>query len=433
MAKEGTEAKELSPEEQWDALATTGENPMIKAKDADSESEEEQEEESEEEESEEKKDDKKKNDSEEEEEEESEESEEESEEEESEEEEEESEEKEDKSKDKPSDIDAEIGKLYSEKYSISNQKELEEVLSNVDDVLALNEDLLKENEELKKAPKEPEFANEAQKSAFNFIKDLNPENYQAGLESWAKIVSMNPDKMDNRLLLEELYVQKHPKLSRDDAQFKFNEIYEKKYKVNKEDFEDDAAYQRAKRSADIDLKNDVEEAKEWFDTKKKELAFKPSEKKNEQEKPEPPAAVKKSIKENLSESEKYFTGLKGVTFFPDDKNEDDKFDLALSASEVKEVKKMVDGWMSNPANYNEKGELPVIDDVEKAVQRAVGLLYQDRIISTLYDHAKQVVSAKRVEELSSKHPKRKSKTGTASVKNLSVDDQFAMHAQKKAS
>lgn len=397
-----------------------------KAKSLKSETEEEEEEE-EKSDKEEEKDDSKKSESEEEEEKRDDKSEEE-EEEKSDKEEEEKKESTEKKEESPLDIDTEIKNRFGEEYEINSIEELEQILENTQKLLDENEEL-KEKVEAAAQPREPEFANEAQKSAFNFIKNYDPEQQGDALESWAKLVKMDVDKADPRMVLEEHFVQAHPELTRQQAMRKFSRDYERKYVPKQEDFDDDNKFAVAKEDADIDLTADVAAAKKALKAKQKEIQYTPTDKK-EDSTPKKNEDVERSIERYAKEFDEYQKDFDSIIFAPSDK-EDDNFQAKFTKDQVKAIKTLTKTWVSNPANYDEKGKLRYELNPEEATKKAAFTLFGDEMFAKMWEHAVQALSIKRADEIGRKKPDRESKVSTASAKELSVDDQWGLHAQRK--
>lgn len=335
---------------------------------------------------------------------------------------------EEESQDTP-DIDSQIKEWYGEDYEITSRQELDEVLEATEKVLEENDRLKAELESAGKA-KEPEFASDAQKKAYEFIKNYDPEQHSDALETWARVVRMDTEKADGKAILRENYVLSKPEMNRQDAIEKFERDYARKYQPKKEKFDSDEEYEEAKKDAEIDLKADIASARKAIKDKQKDFKYTPTEKEKETKEPEIPQEVQTSIAKNVKNLEDYHKDFTEIIYIPEDKDEY-KFPIKFTKDQISQIKNVAKNWVSNPLNYDKTGKLAIDWDQEEATTRAAELLFGKAIKTKLWEHAKQVFSTKRAEEISTMKPDRVSKVTNATVKEKSEDEQWDAHIANK--
>lgn len=325
------------------------------------------------------------------------------------------------------DLDEQIKSRYFEKYEIESLKDLDEILEVTDKITEENDRLKEELEAAKKA--EPAFANEAQKKAYEFIKDFDPSVQGEALKTWANVVSMDIDRADGKAILRENFILSRPELSRQDAEAKFERDFIRKYVPKMEKYDSDEEYEEAKKDAEIDLKADVAAARKALKEKQKEFQYKPADKEPEKKAPEVPAEISAAIKTNVAEMEAYQSKLTELVVSPTGKKED-AFPVKFKKEEWKAINAVTKSWVSNPGSYDKKGELLQKWTPDQATERAALLLYGDDILKKLYEHAKTVVAKQRVEEIAKVKPDRESKVSSATAPEPSEDEQWAAHIEK---
>lgn len=325
------------------------------------------------------------------------------------------------------DLDEQIKSRYFEKYEIESLKDLDEILEVTDKITEENDRLKEELEAAKKA--EPAFANEAQKKAYEFIKDFDPSVQGEALKTWANVVSMDIENADGKAVLRENFILSRPELSRQDAEAKFERDFIRKYVPKMEKYDSDEEYEEAKKDAEIDLKADVAAARKALKEKQKEFQYKPADKEPEKKAPEVPAEISAAIKTNVAEMEAYQSKLTELVVSPTGKKED-AFPVKFKKEEWKAINAVTKSWVSNPGSYDKKGELLQKWTPDQATERAALLLYGDDILKKLYEHAKTVVAKQRVEEIAKVKPDRESKVSSATAPEPSEDEQWAAHIEK---
>ncbi len=173
------------------------------------------------------------------------------------------------------------------------------------------------------------------------------------------------------------------------------------------------------------MKDDVQKAKEFLKKQQEQFKTKPQ----AEDKAVENIAVKRMIEQNSSEIDKFeFTSL---DFSPDDDKEND-FSYKLTKDQVAAIKEGLKTWVSNPASYGQKGELPGWNNVEENSVQVAFMLFGADIVQKNYEHALQLASITRAEEIATKKPDRKSKANVDNpAKNLSEEKQWDMAIAKK--
>jgi hypothetical protein len=329
----------------------------------------------------------------------------------------------DKKKDDKSDEEEVIGEdefikeRYNEKYKIDSAEKLDEHLELIP-VMA---------EKIKKLEAEaskPKFETEEHEKLFNFIKDMGYDStkFPEAIQTYARVISMDVEKADPRILLEEEYILTHTEFTREEAQRKFNKIYTQKYgPLDQKDFESEEAFKEAEEDRKLDLKGDKAKAAKFLAEKQKEFKANPI--KKEVEEPQENELISKAIAKSAKEFGAHLGKFKELVFSPTD-SEDDDFPVKFEEAELTQIRAVVDKWVKNPASYDKDGKLLFSSDPEEMTKRAAFMLFGESIIAKNYEHAQKITAAARIEDLAKVSPDRKSKTGSSVPAALSEDEQL---------
>src|SRR6185369_8554927 len=290
--------------------------------------------------------------------------------------------------------------------------------------------LIKKVAELEKAaPKEPVFKSEQQKLVYEALKDYDPARLQDGLQMMASLISIDVNKTDPKLILEQEFIMQHPELSIDESRRKFNRRFESKYIVKEEDFESIEAYKDKKEDLESDLKIDASKAKKFIEEKQQE--FKTI---SEEEKPKPeevPQEVVSSIASNTKSFNEHLDGLDNLVFEldVDPKN---PFIYKFNKDKLGKIKVVAEGYLSNPRSYDEKGNLVGGFDPEQKFQQAAFALFGAEMVEEALKSARSRAHILKAEDIGKKKPDRKPKS-SGDIQDESIDAQTdRMMAKKKA-
>lgn len=328
---------------------------------------------------------------------------------------------------KPVSIDDYLKGKYAD-MDIKSEEDLDGVLESMDVLVKRNEEL---EEELKTAKTDkPKFKSEAQEKLWDFVKDIDPARIGDRMQVYSRIVGMDVEKENPRLLLEEQFILDHPELPRDRALKKFNHEYNQKYgELNRDDFDNDSAYKDAKELREIDLEDDVHKAKKII--KAEQAKLKTETTTQTEDKPKENPVVAQSIKAITTELTDYVKDFSELIFSPTDKEEDD-FHFKLSKDQVKTIHNAVQVWVKNPTSYDAKGNLIGGWKIDEQIKQTAYLLYGDDIIEQNYQHALKLKDITRAEEIATKKPDRKAKVAGDDVKfSMSEEAQWEMNIKKK--
>lgn len=337
--------------------------------------------------------------------------------------------KEEPEEDKPVTIDDYLKGKYAE-MDINSEEDLDSVLESVDVLTKRNEDLEKELEAAKAGTDKPKFKSEAQEKLWDFVKDIDPARIGDRMQVYSRIVGMDVEKENPRLLLEEQFILDHPELPRDRALKKFNHEYSQKYgELNRDDFDNDAAYKDAKELREIDLEDDVNKAKKVIKAEQSKLKTETTT--QTEDKPKENPVVAQSIKAITTELTDYVKDFSELIFSPTD-NEDHDFHFKLSKDQVKTIHNAVNVWVKNPTSYDAKGNLIGGWKIDEQIKQTAYLLYGDEIIDQIVQHALKMKDITRAEEIATKKPDRKAKVAGDDVKvSMSEEAQWNMLIKKK--
>jgi hypothetical protein len=349
-------------------------------------------------------------------------------EEESDKEEEKEEEKKEEEVEEPVSVDDFLAQKYAETFQINNEEDLDAVLGTIEEIQKENDTLKAELEEAKKGSDKPKFSSEQEEKAFNFIKLFPVDKMDEGMQTFAKVITMDIAKAEPRILLEEKFILENPELTRDEALRKFNRDYNKKYVINPNDYEDENVRKEEEEDRKIDLKVDVAKAKEFLQKKQAELKSKPKEADNTEVKDN--VVVQKSIKANVSELDEYMKDFESVIFSLDDKQSED-FVYKLNKEQKKKAHEAYKAWIGNPNSYDAKGNLVGAEEVDKKILDVTYMLFGADMIEKALKHGLSKGEIKRAEQIASKKPDRIAKGGSGNLKDMSEEQQWEEIAKKK--
>lgn len=334
-----------------------------------------------------------------------------------------------KKEETPVSIDDYISGKYAKEYEIKNEEDLDEVLESMTTVLQENEDLKKQLESSKDT--KPKFKSEAQEKMWDFVKDIDPARFGDRMQSYSRIVGMDVEKENPKMLLEEQFILEHPELPRDRALKKFNFEYNQQYgELNRDNFETKEAFEDAKELREINLEDAVHKARKTIKSEQAKLKTETTTQTEEKVKENP--VVVKNVKANVSEVDDKMKGFNELIFSPTNDTKDDityKFD--------KDQKKMIHdaykAWVGNPANYNAKGEFVAGEiDFTENVKRIAYMEFGDEIFEKLLSRVTDKKHIMRAEEIAARKPDRKAKVAGDQVKgSLSEEAQWDMAIKKK--
>lgn len=342
-------------------------------------------------------------------------------------EEEEPEEEEKETEEKPDEAiepDAYIAQVYGEKYNIKTEADLTKMIDNALDVMDELQQVKAERDALKSESGKPKFTSEKQQKAFEFLSQFDIDRQGEALDTYAKLLGMDIDNTDPRLLLEEQFVHQHPEWTRQEAQRMFQKEYTKKYTLKRESFDGtDEEFKSEVEDMKIMEKGDVARAKAYL--KEQKQKYKPSEKSE----PKSNEAVSEAVKKNAKEYSAYIEKANEISF----EDGDDKYVYKLDAEEKKQVSETMLAWVNNPSSYNEKGELIGASTPEEMYHTVVGGLFLKKIINAVKTQVNNKVSTKRVEEIAEKQPKKRQSpsSGEAKTDKDNLDEQAIQLIKKR--
>lgn len=322
-----------------------------------------------------------------------------------------------------------IKEKWGEKFGLETESDVQEILDATEELTSKYSELEKENKELKS---KSTFRSEQEEKIAKFLAPYPPDKFGEGLQTSAAIMAMDPASVSERVAMEEAYILKKPHLTRDEAKEKFAEIYDTKFKINKEDFDTDEAYNKKKRSVELDLKDAVAEARQTLTQEQAKLKVAKVDKK-EDPKPEAPKEVPAEVLNIYNkEIENFLNPSNGKPFDRYEfKSEDGKevlFSMVFDKDKLKDIKEFMGWYIKNPQNYSKDGKIPNFTAQELA-KSASRMLHGDWMENQLWSAVKTVAGKMKAEQIASTSPEKKS-TGTGDIK-LNIDEQFEELAKKE--
>lgn len=324
------------------------------------------------------------------------------------------------------DTDKIIAERFGEKYGIESQAELEETIDKAVELMDRVESLEKENKTLKETSGKPKFKSKAQEKFVEFAEKTGYDPAKAGdaAMSYSKLITMDIENTDAKLLLEEKFVLERPELTREEALHLFKKKAAKLYDPKREDFEDDADFDEAVKDANIQKKSDAAQAKKWL--KKQQDEFKVIE--DISDGPKVDEAVLKSIETNEKEYDKFISSTNELILEEEDGS---SYKYAFNKDQLKNIKAVMSSWVKNPSSYDEKGNLNS-EGPEQMFKRVAASLYFDEILNALSSQMKNQVNIQRVEKIAKVQPKKtKVPGGTEKLPEPDIYTQASNLAKKR--
>jgi len=246
--------------------------------------------------------------------------------------------------------------LLKEKYGIDEAE-----LNTQKESLTKFETRVKELEEQLKKPKEPEFASEQDKKAYEFIKTYSPSMMGEALKTYSTLIDMDVTKAAEKDVLKEKYILSKPSLSRDKAGQLFESDF-KKYTLRRDDFDTDEDFNEAQNLKNIEREDDANNAREFLSKKQAEIKTKPVERKEETV-VEPKAPVE-SVRNYNSQVDAFLAGngkpFEGFTY-KDSKDESINYNVKLPAETIKKVTSLMKDHIQRADLYDDNGKIPNFD------------------------------------------------------------------------
>lgn len=323
-----------------------------------------------------------------------------------------------------------------EDFEVKSVKDLHEMLETAVETTKERDELKVKLEAAEK--KEPKYKSDAQKKVAEFLEKTgyDPDKFPEGLQTHAELMAMDLDdkSVSPKRVLEAKFVLDHPELTRDEARRKFEKSYNKKYVLNKDDFDKAEDFAEAEEDARVDQKTEVAKAIKALKKTQEEFKAEPANDKDKKDKAEAPVidpVIAKSIEQNSAALTKYLEENDQLIFSPTD-DEEDEFPYQLEDDQIKGIQAVCHSILSNPSSYDKKGKLLLGHDVEDLSRRAAHFLFFDDIQAKLYEHARTITATKRIEDLSEVKPTRKPKQTTgASNLDMSEEQQQEIMIKKK--
>lgn len=328
-----------------------------------------------------------------------------------------------------------IDDFIAEKYAaqgIKTEEELDGVLDSYGKLQTDFDVLKKENETLKATPGKPVFDSEQQEKIYNFVKDYDLDRVGEGIQTAGRLIGLNIDTAEPRILLEEKFALEHPELTREESLRMFNRDWNKTYNIKLENFDgDDEAFKEEQELLKIQQKTQVAKAKEFLSAKQKEVKAKPKEATGAPKVSDSPV-VKTSVTKNVQALEEFIPKFNSIVYSPSDNDQDD-FTVNFSKDQLKEMHGAMKDWVSNPGSYDAKGNLigESAFDPDLQIRKLAYLMYGDEIAAKIYAHAMSQADIKRADQIAKVKPNREAKTAVSKVTGVSEEKQQEMLIRRK--
>lgn len=315
------------------------------------------------------------------------------------------------------------------KYGLKTEEDVEKTIAAQRDLIDQHNQL---KTELEKVKNEPKFRTEQEKKIADFLAPYDPAKFGEGLNTVAEIMAMDPDNIAERKALEESFILKHPDLTREESKELFSEEFDKRFTINRDDFDSDEAFAKRQRIIDITKKNEVAQARKELKEKKESLKYTaPAAAASTATAPPsgPPDDVvqsyTKQVETFINPSEGKFWDK--LTYLSDDGKEV-LYNMVLDKEKQEAVKGFMTNYVKSPASYTKDGKIPNFVPQELA-KTALRIMYGDWMEEQLWKQVKVVAGKLKAEQIAGATPEKRS--GGQGDAKLSVTDQFAKLAEKE--
>jgi hypothetical protein len=273
----------------------------------------------------------------------------------------------------PQDVDTFLQEKYSD-YGIKSGKDLDAFFQKQS---AYESQIAELNAKLEDASKKANpFENDAQRKLFEFAKSFDGTNAKV-LAEFEHLQSLDVEKMSAKDALKEAYVQANKTFGRAKAEEMFDLNYEDTYDTSALDPDDDAKEIR-KRSLKLEF-DSVDAKRKLADTIK---TFKPE---ATSEKQAPINTVLEAeVQRTLKNADEVLSNFKTVDIVLD-KTGARKFTVGLSENQQNIVNQEVRNYLSNRANYDEKGNLLNGATPQSVAQFITKAAFNDLMIRKAYE------------------------------------------------
>lgn len=290
-------------------------------------------------------------------------------------------------------VDAFFKSEMADKYGIKDKDELFGILETINDLKA-------ERDQLKGRTSEPVFKNDKQKNIYNFLQEY--ENLGDGMETVARLGTIDPMNMDGNAALKEAYILENKDLTREQAGRMWDKKESKKYEntKQKEDYDDPIDFDDENEMLKIQKERDINKARRTLVQKKEELKTQATVKEVKEDPAIPPQALNRYSKE----VDRFFDTFHTLKVANDDGS--NEVSLKFSPEQLKELKNAAKVHINNPSVYSD-GEIKDFD-ILKLANTFAWAFFNEQMSQLMLKQVKTIAHITKAEEIAQKTPDKKS-------------------------
>lgn len=242
--------------------------------------------------------------------------------------------------------------------------------------------ILTENEQLREKAKGLQFASEKHQKAYEFINKYSGSDWGAGLERFAKLHSLDVEKMDPKDAMKELFYQQNPSLPKDKADKLFEYDFNSKYGA----IDDEEIAQHKTQIDGNKAKEDLLKMQSETQSVKSNEDYSQAEKSR--------ADYLKGVEDSIADFDNISLSI--------DEDPDSEFNFEITnKDEIREAMSDINQLITKAGWVDQKGAFNY--DQMKA---DVALLFnKDKILQNYYQHGQEVGKEKLLREMQNKTPK----------------------------
>lgn len=242
--------------------------------------------------------------------------------------------------------------------------------------------ILAENEQLREKAKGLQFASEKHQKAYEFINKYSGSDWGSGLERFAKLHSLDIEKMDPKDAMKELYYQQNPSLPRDKADKMFEHEFNLKYGAI-----DDEEIAQTKTMLDGNkAKDDLQKMQSETQSVKSEETFKEADKSR--------TDFLKGVEDSIADLDNLMFSVDG--------DPDSEFNFEITnKDEIREAMSDISQFFNKSGWVDEKG----VFNYDKMKVDYAFMFNKEKILQSYYQHGQEVAKEKLLREMQNKTPK----------------------------
>lgn len=257
-------------------------------------------------------------------------------------------------------------------------------------------------EELEKQTQEPKFPTEKHKKLYEFVSKYSGNDFESGVVQFARLASLDVEKLDAKDAMKELFIQENPKLSREKAEKLFEHDFEDQFgKIEDEDIAQTKIGLQGDKAKEklMTLQKETHTAKADTDTKQYE------EQRNN---------FLKSVEESINDFDQLELAIENDPGSKYNFEIENREDIREAMSDIATHFKKME-WVDDKGNYN----------FDKMKTDYAFLYNKEKMLESYFKHGKDVMKEEMLAEIGKKTTTKKSPDHPGNGSPKTAEDAFA--------